>query len=189
LTVLQILTDPLVWVAVYAGGLTVILTFLGIGRLRRWVYQAVPRKVVMLFIMVAVILPPIVLPFAEGPPIGLPLPLALGLGGLIFALNVWVKIAGQRKIGKVPGLKAKGTLVTDGIYARVRHPLYFSNGLMALGLALMLDSFYALVFVIPYCIGFMAIIHFEEIELIDQYGDAYRAYRKQVPRRFFPKLF
>jgi protein-S-isoprenylcysteine O-methyltransferase Ste14 len=45
------------------------------------------------------------------------------------------------------------------------------------------------VFVVPYCIGFMAIIHFEEIELIDQYGDAYRAYRKHVPRRFFPKLF
>jgi protein-S-isoprenylcysteine O-methyltransferase Ste14 len=189
MSLLQTLSHPLPWVALYALGMAVILTFLGIDRLRALAYGSVPRWAVMGVVMLSVILPPIALPFCRGPSMGLPRLISLGVGGLLFAANIAAKIAGQRRIGNLPALRAKGSMVTGGIYGIVRHPLYMSNGLMALGLALMLDNLYALIFCIPYCLGFAAIIHFEEIELIDQYGEAYRDYRESVPWRLVPKLY
>ena len=189
MTVLKPLADPWVWVALYAAGITLVLTFLGHRRLRRWVYEKTPRWVVMAVALITIILPPIALPFVTGPVIGLPPLLALPLGGLLFAANVAAKIASQRRIGKLPALRKKSTLVTGGIYSVVRHPLYMSNCLMALGLALLLNSLYALIFFFPYCLGFTAIIHFEEEELQTQYGKAYQNYRRQVPWRLVPWVY
>ena len=189
MTVWKSLTNPWVWVMLYVAGIALVLAFLGPGRLRRWAHEKVPRGVIMAVVLVSIILPPIALPFATGPVIGLPPLLSIPIGGVIFAANVAAKIAGQRRIGKLPALRTKGTLVTGGIYGVVRHPLYMSNGLMALGLALLMNNLNALLFVFPYCLGFAAIIHFEEIELMEQYGEAYRDYKKQVPWRLVPRVY
>jgi protein-S-isoprenylcysteine O-methyltransferase Ste14 len=114
---------------------------------------------------------------------------AVIVGGVLFAANIAIKIISQRKIGAVPALKDKGLLVTDGIYGRVRHPLYMSNILMALGMALLMNSLVAFGFTIFYFFGFGAIIYFEEIGLVEQYGEQYTAYRQQVPWKMVPMVF
>jgi protein-S-isoprenylcysteine O-methyltransferase Ste14 len=184
-----LIDNTVFWVAFYTLGLAIILAVLGLRRLHARVALRVPKPVMVPFIVLFMIVPPLALPFAEGPSIGLPRAAGPIVGGLLFAANIVIKVAGQRRIGAMPALKAGGALVTDGVYGRVRHPLYLSNILMALGMALLADSRYALFFSIYYAAGFVLIIHFEERELIDRCGETYRHYRRKVPQRLIPKVY
>ncbi|MGD8386069.1 MAG: isoprenylcysteine carboxylmethyltransferase family protein [Desulfobacteraceae bacterium] len=185
---MTVLGSPWFWAALCAAGYLATLASLGPGKMRHLVYTRIPKGMIVAFMMIFIMLPPVALPFARGPKIGLPLWMAAVAGGAVFAANVVIKIMSQKKIGAVPALKQKGTLVTDGIYRVVRHPLYMSNGMLALGMALLMNSLYALLFSIPYSLGFLLIIHFEERMLIEQYGEEYRAYQRRVPWRMIPKL-
>jgi protein-S-isoprenylcysteine O-methyltransferase Ste14 len=179
---------PLFWITLWFAGYIIILGSLGPKGLRAQVYNWVPKGVLMVFMLIFIILPPVALPFADGPKIDMPSVVAISLGGVLFAANVIIKVLSQRKIGAMPALKAKGMLVTDGMYKVVRHPLYMSNGLLALGMALMTQSLYALLFSVPYFLSFLFIIHFEEEVLLEQYGDQYLAYKRRVPWRMIPKV-
>jgi protein-S-isoprenylcysteine O-methyltransferase Ste14 len=179
---------PLFWITLWLMGYIITLGGLGPTGLRTRVYNRVPKSVVMCFMLLFIILPVVALPFADGPKMGIPSVVAISLGGVLFAANVIIKVLSQRKIGAMPALKAKGMLVTDGIYKVVRHPLYMSNGLLAMGMALMAQSLYALLFSVPYFLSFLLIIHFEEEVLLEQYGDQYLAYKRQVPWRLVPKV-
>jgi len=189
MNVSQLIAGPLTWVVVWAMGLSAILWVYGHGRLRRWAYEKAPKPLVMAVMMGSQILPPVVLPFTGGPAIGLPPVVVIVFGGLLVGASVAVKIASQRRIGNLPALRAKSNLVTEGAYRIVRHPLYLSNALMALGLALLMNSLHALVFFFPYGAGYALIVYFEEAELIRQYGKAYTTYRNKVPWRLVPKLY
>jgi protein-S-isoprenylcysteine O-methyltransferase Ste14 len=184
-----VLNNPWFWIALYAIGLVIVLSVLGHKKGRNWATHKIPKPLLVAFMLTFIMLPPLALPFAEGPAIGLPTIVAVVAGGLLFAANIVVKIVSQRRIGAVPALKVKGRLVTDGIYGSVRHPLYMSNILMALGMALLMNSLVALGFSIFYFIGFGALIHFEEIGLVEQYGDRYISYRQQVPWKMIPMVF
>lgn len=75
-------------------------------------------------------------------------------------------------------------LVTTGIYARARHPIYGGWILVGLGFALALSPW-----ALPLA-GLLAIeldgkSRVEERALAAAYPD-YRSYRQRVPRRFFP---
>jgi protein-S-isoprenylcysteine O-methyltransferase Ste14 len=78
-------------------------------------------------------------------------------------------------------------LVTNGIYASIRHPHYLALMLLCLSIALgfksVVDLLIALVNVIVRCCFTLE----EEKELIKQFGDGYREYKTMVPR-FIPKL-
>jgi protein-S-isoprenylcysteine O-methyltransferase Ste14 len=76
-------------------------------------------------------------------------------------------------------------LVTDGIYARVRHPRYVQIWLGLLGHALIVNyvSTYALVAIATAVI--LLVVRMEERELSARFGDAYRDYAARVPR-FLP---
>jgi protein-S-isoprenylcysteine O-methyltransferase Ste14 len=78
-------------------------------------------------------------------------------------------------------------LVTEGIYARIRHPRYLSVLLGLVGLALMANYFGIYVVVAAFVPGLYAIIILEERELVERFGDAYRDYCKRVPR-LIPRL-
>jgi len=79
------------------------------------------------------------------------------------------------------------TLFQSGWYARVRHPLYLGLAMIFLGYFLVagtgaaLTHFVCLVLYLP--IG----IHFEEQNLVDQFGQEYKEYQRKIPA-FFPKL-
>ena len=73
------------------------------------------------------------------------------------------------------------TLLTEGIYARVRHPRYAEFSLGALGWALLCNyvGIYAAAALTLASIGLL--IPIEEKELAARFGDAYEEYRKRVP--------
>ena len=104
-------------------------------------------------------------------------------------INFYIKALAQKKIGAIPALKTKSKLVTTGIYGIIRHPLYLSNGFLALGMAILFKSMPALLCSIPYFFLFLPIIYFEEKNLLKKYGQDYEEYKREVPWRMIPKLF
>lgn len=72
-------------------------------------------------------------------------------------------------------------LVTEGVHARVRHPIYLAALLMISGWTLgsgLLADFLLLGWGL---LAFPLMIHLEERELVARFGDAYREYQKRVP--------
>lgn len=78
-------------------------------------------------------------------------------------------------------------LLTEGIYARVRHPRYLEYSLGAIGSALLCNYAAAYIAVLFTIVGLVVLVPFEERELEDRFGDAFRDYRRRVPA-VFPKL-
>jgi len=147
-------------------------------------FPKLPVRILIFFTFVA---PVIILPFTEGPRLPLPSTPAIVIGVILLTLNFIIKIAAQRQIGLIPALRRKSTLIATGIYRIVRHPLYISNGLLAIGMAVLFRSIYAILFSIPYTLLFIPIILFEEKNLLDVYGDEYKKYRKETGM-IFPRL-
>jgi protein-S-isoprenylcysteine O-methyltransferase Ste14 len=81
-----------------------------------------------------------------------------------------------------------GTLLTEGIYSRIRHPRYVGAFFFVLGLAFLANS------PVPYIVTFFLIpviyiiVFFEERELYKRFGSEYKKYCQEVPR-FLPKIF
>ncbi|MFX1559907.1 MAG: methyltransferase family protein [Promethearchaeota archaeon] len=72
----------------------------------------------------------------------------------------------------------KAELITGGIYARVRHPLYLATILVFIALALVYP--FPRVIVFSLCMIFYTMIgaYFEERKLVLNYGDEYLEYKK-----------
>ena len=119
------------------------------------------------------------------------LTVAIRVVGLILLVPaVYVVIAGLRGLGKAlaanPVPRDEGELVTSGIYARMRHPIY--SGLMLAGLALVLQSG-----PMPHVLYWLALVvvlnvkvRFEERLLAAKYA-GYHSYAAATPR-FIPRL-
>lgn len=114
-------------------------------------------------------------------------PLAV-IGAVLLGVGAWIAWRGVRDLGRsltaFPRPAEESELVTGGIYARVRHPLYGALILIALGWAslrgpLVLAPAGALVVILDLK------SRREEGFLADRYP-AYRAYRERVRRRFIP---
>jgi protein-S-isoprenylcysteine O-methyltransferase Ste14 len=73
-------------------------------------------------------------------------------------------------------------LVTDGLYAYLRHPLYLGSFLLGAGLALLLaDPLLLGAFVVLFWLSHVSVLRREEAELEAVFGEAYREYRSCVP--------
>jgi protein-S-isoprenylcysteine O-methyltransferase Ste14 len=115
-----------------------------------------------------------------------------GLGTAILAAAVWLFWRSHRDLGTnwSPTLEigAQQKLVTEGVYRRVRHPMYTSQLLWGLGQALLLPNWIAgpagfATFLILY----VARIPQEEQMMLDYFGDEYRAYVARTGR-VLPRL-
>lgn len=106
---------------------------------------------------------------------------ALGIGGWLLAR---APAALGANLTPFPRPQPEGTLVREGIYAEVRHPLYGGLMLVACGWALLTTNTLRLV-----CAGLLAAFldmkaGHEEGWLVERFPD-YAAYQDEVPR-FFP---
>jgi protein-S-isoprenylcysteine O-methyltransferase Ste14 len=185
----NILTNPILWIIVYFSGFIIAIIILGLPGLFTGVEKKLPKSLLKVYILSVFIAPPMALPFTKGPEIAIPAYISLSLGIFLLVMNFLIKILAQKKIGALPGLKRKAKLITTGIYGIVRNPLYMSNGLLAIGMAILLRSMYALIFSIPYSLSYLLIIYFEEKDLMKKYGREYKEYIKKVPCRIIPKVF
>jgi protein-S-isoprenylcysteine O-methyltransferase Ste14 len=121
------------------------------------------------------------------------LPIVFGL--LLYGVSVVPEIQ-IRKYLTLPTLvgypelapeRAESKLLTEGIYARVRHPRYSSTLVGMTGFALLTNysGVYLVVALTLPAIYLITIL--EERELLVRFGDEYRRYQEEVPR-FLPRV-
>jgi protein-S-isoprenylcysteine O-methyltransferase Ste14 len=79
-------------------------------------------------------------------------------------------------------------LVTEGVYAHVRNPMYVGNLLIVAGVAIASNSWPTVLVGIPLSLFmYVCIVAAEEEYLLGRFGDAFRAYCKDVPR-WWPRV-
>ena len=114
-------------------------------------------------------------------------PLAVVSGALVLACGALGLTAAIRTLLRahtpVDPYKGTTTIVTDGLFRFSRNPIYVSDVLLYVGLALLLDSWWALA-LSPVVIGVMnvGVIAPEEAYLQRAFGGEYLRYAQQVRR-------
>jgi len=109
------------------------------------------------------------------------------LGALVWVVGmamILLSITTLRRRGNVPaGLSFvnTSTIVTDGIFGIVRHPLYLGWSLMCLVPVLFNPRWELAILALIGAVGVQVFTRQEEKALLDQYGDAYRSYAASVP--------
>ncbi|GKY99524.1 hypothetical protein MPSEU_000906500 [Mayamaea pseudoterrestris] len=78
-------------------------------------------------------------------------------------------------------------LITDGLFAQCRHPMYAGLLAACAGLAVVTDSVPRLVLTAVLYAIFQSKSNLEEYELSQMYGQEYSSYKAQVPDKFVPK--
>lgn len=82
---------------------------------------------------------------------------------------------------------ASGALVTDGLYARMRHPQYSAMFLLIGSLLIQWPTLLTLLMAPVLIVAYARLARREEATLLSQFGDAYLVYMREVPA-FFPRL-
>lgn len=79
--------------------------------------------------------------------------------------------------------KPTSKIISTGIYAYSRNPIYLAFCTIPLGLGLFFSHIWLMLSVIPACIGvYYLAIRAEEAYLTEKFGDEYLAYRSRVRR-------
>ena len=122
------------------------------------------------------------------------LPIWANIGGIFtYIIAMWLFWKSHHDLGQNWSvsleIRESHTLITDGIYQNIRHPMYTSVFLWSLAQALLLPNYIA---------GFSGIISFtllyllrvgnEEKMMLEQFGEVYSEYMKSTGR-LLPKLF
>lgn len=130
--------------------------------------------------------------FVPGPPL-LDSPFAAALLGLCVALSgqaIRIGTIGLDYIirgGRERRVYAEN-LVTSGVYAHSRNPMYVGNLLMITGVCITANSWGCVGTAVPlFLMAYLAITRAEESYLADRFGPAFEDYCRDVPR-FLPRL-
>ena len=111
-------------------------------------------------------------------------PLLFISGMILLIAGVAVTIAASRviSVSTVADMRTDRMpeLITDGIYARVRHPLYLATLLLFVALMAIYPFPQVIVFSISLSVYILIGAYLEEVKLIDHYGQSYLDYRKQA---------
>jgi protein-S-isoprenylcysteine O-methyltransferase Ste14 len=116
-------------------------------------------------------------------------------GAICLGLAVWFGLLVHRQLAMktllgLPELapdRHPTRLITEGLYARVRHPRYLQFLLGLLGYALIANFLAVYVVCALWVADIYVIVLLEEKELRDRFGREYEEYRRRVPR-FVPRL-
>ena len=101
--------------------------------------------------------------------------LLMGLGGVLLIAGVVLVVSGWLSIHAATGP------VTDGIYAKIRHPQYAGLGITILGALIQWPTVLTLVMAPILLASYVRLARKEEHELEARFGERYRAYRQRVP--------
>lgn len=125
--------------------------------------------------------------FGTSPPL-------IALSVLTIAVGSWMAVRRRKLLThgilvglpELSGRRYPGKLLTEGIYAKIRHPRYIEALLWTLGYALFanyLAVYIAFLLAIP---ALYLVVLLEERELRERFGAAYDEYCRRVPR-FIPR--
>ena len=115
------------------------------------------------------------------------------LGMLTFAIALWLFWKSHHDLGRnwSPTLQVREdhTLITQGIYQVIRHPMYTAIWLWAIAQGLLLANWIAGPSgVIAFGVLYFLRVGNEEKMMLEQFGDQYQAYMQKT-KRLLPSLF
>ena len=115
------------------------------------------------------------------------------LGVLTFAIALWLFWQSHHDLGKnwSPTLQVREdhTLITQGIYQTIRHPMYTAIWLWAIAQGLLLANWITgLSGIITFGTLYFLRVGNEEKMMLEQFGDHYQAYMQKT-KRLLPYLF
>jgi protein-S-isoprenylcysteine O-methyltransferase Ste14 len=104
-------------------------------------------------------------------------------------VGAWFGIKGVNQTSlKVAETHRTQTIISSGVYSIVRHPQYFGGLLAHVGFSFLLSASYSLFVTLLMTFLVYLLSKKEEEELIREFGNEYRDYKKKVPM-LIPKLF
>jgi protein-S-isoprenylcysteine O-methyltransferase Ste14 len=120
-------------------------------------------------------------------------PVALGGGALVYALGLWLFHRSHADLGTnwspTLQLRENHALVTRGIYARIRHPMYSAIYCLAIGQALVIANALAgPAGFVAFTLMFALRVGPEEGMMRAKFGDGYADYARRT-KRLVPYLF
>jgi protein-S-isoprenylcysteine O-methyltransferase Ste14 len=109
------------------------------------------------------------------------------LGAAVFAAALWLFYRTHKDLGRnwsvTLEVRERHTLVTGGVYSRVRHPMYSAFWLWAIAQALLLPSWIAgPAGLVGFGTLFFLRVGREEALMIATFGDEYRRYMARTAR-------
>ncbi len=85
----------------------------------------------------------------------------------------------------VPTNEPTRALATDGPYKHTRNPIYIALSLIYLGIAVMADSLWAVLLLVPVVVIIdRGVVRPEEVYLTEKFGEDYRDYCAETRRWF-----
>ena len=125
------------------------------------------------------------LPFKTPPAVGF-------IGAALFLISIWLLHRSHTDLGKLWSLtvepQAGQRLVTEGVYKRVRHPMYAAHVLWGIAQSLLLPNLIAGPWALVLIFAIIGLrIPREERAMIEQFGDEYRQYMGRTGR-ILPQL-
>jgi protein-S-isoprenylcysteine O-methyltransferase Ste14 len=113
----------------------------------------------------------------------------LGVGtGILEVMGIyWLFSSIGRGITPTSATRQQHTLVTSGPYRWVRHPLYTLGSSLFISFGLMADNWFIALLGVLAFVAMAIRTPREEANLVEKFGDEYRAYMKRTGR-FLPKI-
>ena len=109
------------------------------------------------------------------------------LGAVVFAFAIWLLWRSHVDLGRnwtpTLGLRAEHQLITNGVFAYIRHPMYAAHIMWGIAAAMMLHNWiagYALLIVSV--IQYLYRVNGEEQMMLDQFGEEYASYMQRTGR-------
>jgi protein-S-isoprenylcysteine O-methyltransferase Ste14 len=112
--------------------------------------------------------------------------IAITLAGLGFA--IWARLHLGTNWSGAPVIRVHHTLIRTGPYRFVRHPIYTGILFAFVGTALVIGAFWAFLAIVILLIAFMGKILQEEKVLVEEFGESYIQYKKEV-KSIIPFIF
>ncbi|HEX2216316.1 MAG TPA: protein-S-isoprenylcysteine O-methyltransferase [Xanthobacteraceae bacterium] len=118
---------------------------------------------------------------------------AVILGAAFYGGALWLFWRSHKDLGRnwsvTLELREEHRVVANGVYAAIRHPMYASFWLMAVGQALLLPNWFAG----PAALAGIAVLFFlrvgeEERMMLQAFGEEYRAYMQRT-KRIIPRVY
>lgn len=109
------------------------------------------------------------------------------IGIVLFFAGLGISTNGKRHFSRVGTnimtFSAPDILVTDGLFAYSRNPMYLGFSIALIGAALLLGSLATLIIVIGFVlVADMHYIKYEETQMLNTFGDDYVSYCERVRR-------
>lgn len=120
-------------------------------------------------------------------------PLAFALGAISMLTSLWFFHLSHRDLGKnwsmTLDIREGHSLVTEGVYRYIRHPMYSAIYLHALAQSLLLANWAAgPSMLIAFTLMFLVRVPFEERMMLEKFGAEYVSYMKRT-KRLIPGVY